>query len=67
MKTVCDKLLASVSASRLVLSDPTELERLACAFWHENYVPSHSFLNSLSVEERAVAGYLIEFFSGFNE
>ncbi|MEL7409055.1 MAG: hypothetical protein AAFN00_19265, partial [Cyanobacteria bacterium J06558_2] len=40
-----------------------DLKPIALAFWHENYIPELSDLNS---EELKKAGYLIDRFRGYN-
>jgi|GEM_PF-2769738 len=40
-----------------------DLKQIALAFWHENYTPELSDLNS---EELKKAGYLIDRFRGYN-
>ena len=54
------KKIVSSPFSRLSVED---LKPIALAFWHENYTPELSELNS---EELRKAGYLIDRFRGYN-
>ena len=54
------KKVVSSPFSRLSVED---LKPIALAFWHENYTPELSHLNS---EELRKAGYLIDRFRGYN-
>ncbi|MGK7897506.1 MAG: hypothetical protein AB4372_28765 [Xenococcus sp. (in: cyanobacteria)] len=54
------KKVVSSPFSRLSVED---LKPIALAFWHENYTPELSYLNS---EELRKAGYLIDRFRGYN-
>ncbi|GAB4525336.1 MAG: hypothetical protein Tsb0014_04640 [Pleurocapsa sp.] len=54
------KKVVSSPFSRLSVDD---LKPIALAFWHENYTPELSDLNS---EELRKAGYLIDRFRGYN-
>ena len=54
------KKVVSSSFYRLSVED---LKPIALAFWHENYTPELSDLNS---EELRKAGYLIDRFRGYN-
>ena len=54
------KKVVSSPFSRLSVED---LKPIALAFWHKNYTPELSYLNS---EELRKAGYLIDRFRGYN-
>ncbi len=54
------KKVVSSPFSRLSVDD---LKPIVLAFWHENYTPELSDLNS---EELKKAGYLIDRFRGYN-
>ncbi|MFL1467791.1 hypothetical protein [Marinobacter sp. HN1S83] len=56
---------AFLELSKKGLSDATaqEVMRAALELWHKNYLPS---LSGLSVEDKRVAGYLLDRLSRFN-
>ena len=59
-------LLTQVAAQGLSSVTKEDMVKLACAYWHEHYVPDVNRVLTLDTEELRVAGYLTEFFSTFN-
>jgi signal transduction histidine kinase len=43
-----------------------EIQALALAFWHRGFTPDSRRVMQLEPQSRAIAGYLIDFFSQFN-
>ena len=60
------KLLNTMAKQGLSSTTKDQMITLACAFWHEAFVPDVDFFLASSQEEQRTAGYLIEFFSIFN-
>ena len=58
-----DKQFKKVVSSPFSSLSIEDLKPIALAFWHENYTPELSDLNS---EELQKAGYLIDRFRGYN-
>ena len=58
-----DKQFRKVASSPFSSLSIEDLKPIALAFWHENYTPELSDLNS---EELQKAGYLIDRFRGYN-
>ncbi len=57
------ELLEKISHQGLVSSTKEEIIRLACAYWHEDFLPDTDRLLKLGVEQQKRAGYLTERFS----
>jgi len=59
-------LLKKVTGQNLENSSVEEITELACAYWHENFVPALEDIEILSKDQQIKAGYITEFFSTFN-
>ncbi len=61
-----DALLKKIAVQGIEATSFDEMVVLACAFWHEGFVPNLDNIKHLDAEELKVAGYLVEIFSTFN-
>jgi hypothetical protein len=59
-------VLLKVAKQGLLASSADEIVQLACAYWHENFMPDIVYAKHLPIEEQRIIGYLTEFFSTFN-
>lgn len=59
-------LLEKVSQKVLDSSSSEQMIRLACAYWHEGFIPDTEKIKMLGEEPQHRAGYLTEFFAAFN-
>ena len=59
-------LLEKVTGQNIELSSVEDITELACAYWHEGFVPALEDLERLSEDQKINAGYITEFFSTFN-
>lgn len=58
--------LENVAQQGLLKSSSDEMMLLACAFWHEDFLPDLLRIEALPVNDQKIIGYLIKFFSAFN-
>jgi hypothetical protein len=59
-------LLLKVAKQGLLASSTDEIVNLACAYWHEAFLPDIDSAKLLPVEQQNIIGYITEFFSTFN-
>jgi hypothetical protein len=59
-------VLLAVAKQGLLASSTDEIVKLACAYWHEDFLPDIDSAKLLPAEQQKVIGYLTEFFSTFN-
>lgn len=59
-------LLKKISAHKLSEASSKEIVEIACAYWHEQFLPELKDIESLPLEQQKVIGYMTEFFSTFN-
>jgi hypothetical protein len=59
-------VLNKVARQGLSASSLDEIIKLACAYWHEGFLPDIDSSKLLPVEQQQIIGYLTEFFSTFN-
>lgn len=59
-------LLQKVASTGISAAGKEDMIELACAFWHEGFVPDSAKIMQLDAARRQVAGYLTEVFSTFN-
>lgn len=64
MKT--QELLEKIGKQGLAATTKDEMVRLACAYWHEDFLPDINHIMSFSTEEQRIMGYLTEFFASFH-
>ena len=66
MSTVStEEVLIRIAASGLSKAAKEDVVQLACAIWHEEYVPSVEFILRREKEEQRTIGYLTEFLAAF--
>lgn len=58
IKNLTDDNLSSMSSDEII--------QIACAYWHEDYVPDLDKIKKLNAKHQLIIGYLTEFFSAFN-
>jgi len=58
--------LQKIASQGLARTSVEEIQSLALAFWHREFVPDVAQMVCMDAKCRALAGYLIEFFSQFN-
>jgi hypothetical protein len=59
-------VLIAVAKQGLLASSTDEIVKLACAYWHEGFIPNIDSAKLLPAEQQKIIGYLTEFFSTFN-
>jgi len=60
-----EEVLIRIASSGLSKAAKEDVVQLACAIWHEGYVPSVEFILSRGKEEQRIIGYLTEFLAAF--
>lgn len=60
------ELLEKISHHGLDSSSKEEIIRLACAYWHEDFLPDIGRILKLGREQQKRAGYLTELFSMYH-
>ncbi len=66
MQSTTEKVLLRIALAGMEKAKREDFIHVACAFWHEGYVPNLSKFRMLSKEEKRVVGYLTEYFTGFS-
>ncbi|GLS25905.1 hypothetical protein [Marinibactrum halimedae] len=61
-----NKAFKKVIQSELKDASTEDVILIATAIWHEGFVPDIAWLESLSIEDQCIAGYITEFLAGFN-
>jgi hypothetical protein len=59
-------VLLKVAKQGLLASSTDEIVKLACAYWHEGFLPDIGSAMLLPLEQQKRIGYITEFFSTFN-
>lgn len=59
-------VLLKLAKQGLLASSTDEIIKIACAYWHEDFLPDIDSAKLLPVEQQKIIGYLTEFFSTFN-
>lgn len=66
MNTTTQQLLQKIVSQGMNNAEGEDVAALACAYWHEGFLPDVEQIARLPVEQQHLAGYLTEFFSTFN-
>lgn len=59
-------LLKKIAKHGIEDSSKKDIIEMACAYWHDDFLPDLEKIQSLPLEQQKIIGYITEFFSTFN-
>ena len=59
-------LLKKIAEHGIENSSSKDIIQIACAYWHDDFLPDNKEIDSLPLKQQQIIGYITEFFSTFN-